>query len=198
MVYGEIAQRIFDILRITPTGNFLNDIVMLILLPSVVLVIFLWFAVNLFLRGHHKKMSALLVLTFYLVIIVKGWYGAFAEFVSNFIILFLIFAGILFFVSRFITKKDLVGGGRESLTKSTGGLIERAQEIRALQHEIRATKRKISELNAQIARWEEKIAGGKGDKIVEEKIKHLESMRDKEEQHLIELESKLEALKRLV
>ncbi len=198
MVYGEIAQWIFDILRITPTGNFLNDIVMLILLPSVVLVIFLWFAVNLFLRGQHKKMSALLALTFYLVIIVKGWYGAFAEFASNFIILFLIFAGILFFVSRFITKKDLVGGGRESLTKSTGGLIERAQEIRALQHEIRATKRKISELNAQIARWEEKIAGGKGDKIVEEKIKHLESMRDKEEQHLIELESKLEALKRLV
>lgn len=192
--YGEIAQKILvDILRISPTaitGNFLMDLVKLIILPSIVLIIFLKFVTDLFLRGH-KWMSNLLAVALFLLIIVNGWYGPFAEFATNYMILFLIFAGILFFITRFVVKESA-----EKLGKGFSP-IGKIKSIRDAQFKLRHVNRKLNQINTQLARLEADFERTKN-KITEQKIKELQQIRDKLEIQKIELEEKIKELKRIV
>jgi predicted membrane protein len=149
----------YEILRIPSeyiTGIFLTDLINLILLPTIVLIIFLNAAAHLFLSGYSKKWQGLVAVVFYLVIITQGWYGPIAIMVKNYVILFLIFAGILFFIGRFITPKQVEG--IEEIGKGIGGPLARAKMIRELQREKKYREEEIKRLEKEIARIKIKLS----------------------------------------
>ena len=141
----------YDILRIPPeavTGVFLTDFINLILLPTIVLIIFLNAAAHLFLSGYSKKWQTLVAVAFYLVIVTQGWYGSIAVAVKNYVILFLIFAGITFFIGRFITPKQVEG--IEGMGRVVGGHIEKIKMLRQLQKELQYREGEVKRLEREI------------------------------------------------
>lgn len=144
-----VEEMIWEFFRIDPmyvSGVFLNDIVNLIILPSVVLILFLDFAASLFMRGSHQKWKLLLSLVFYLVIVLQGFYAPFAVFASSFAVLFLFLAFGLFFFTRFITKSEV--GAIASVASSTIAKKKLCQDRR---NEERYLISEINRLNHEIA-----------------------------------------------
>ncbi len=90
-----------------------------LLIPSVVMIIFLYVSVNMFLRGEHPKIKPLLAITFYITIIYSGFYGTFAMFISSFLPLFIVGTFILFVATRFISPSQM---------KDLGGVASRISE----------------------------------------------------------------------
>ncbi|OYT57326.1 MAG: hypothetical protein B6U68_02065 [Candidatus Aenigmarchaeota archaeon ex4484_14] len=107
----EIMEMIlFDILRVQPsqvTGVFLTDLVNLILLPSLFILLFTKKVADGITHEpqsstlNFKSYSGVMAVALYLVIITQGWYGSIAMFVSNYIIILLAVAAVLFFWTRF-------------------------------------------------------------------------------------------------
>ncbi|RLJ00427.1 MAG: hypothetical protein DRP06_02030 [Candidatus Aenigmatarchaeota archaeon] len=91
-----------------------------LLIPSVVMIIFLYVSVNMFLRGEHPKIKPLLAITFYITIIYSGFYGTFAMFISSFLPLFIAGTFILFVATRFISPSQM---------KNLGGVASKAGEF---------------------------------------------------------------------
>ncbi|MCK4730012.1 MAG: hypothetical protein KAT28_01715 [Candidatus Aenigmarchaeota archaeon] len=91
-----------------------------LLIPSVVMIIFLYVSVNMFLRGEHPKIKPLLAITFYITIIYSGFYGTFAMFISSFLPLFIVGTFILFVATRFISPTQM---------KDLGGITSKASEF---------------------------------------------------------------------
>ncbi len=91
-----------------------------LLIPSVVMIIFLYVSVNMFLRGEHPKIKPLLAITFYITIIYSGFYGTFAMFISSFLPLFIVGTFILFVATRFISPTQM---------KDLGGVASKASEF---------------------------------------------------------------------
>lgn len=91
-----------------------------LLVPSVVMIIFLYVSVNMFLRGEHPKIKPLLAITFYITIIYSGFYGTFAMFISSFLPLFIVGTFILFVATRFISPTQM---------KDLGGIASKASEF---------------------------------------------------------------------
>jgi|GEM_PF-5961851 len=140
-----VEQMIWEFFRISPTmlsGVFLNDIVNFILLPSVVLLVFLGMAADMFLHNVGTKWKGLISMVFYLVIIVQGWYGPFAMFAKSYIILFLIAAGTLFFITRFAMPEHGERSGR-----AVGGIAGKALRLRKLYKEKKFCEDEIRKVN---------------------------------------------------
>ena len=91
-----------------------------LLIPSVVMIIFLYVSVNMFLRNEHPKIKPLLAITFYITIIYSGYYGTFAMFISSFLPLFIVGTFILFVATRFISPSQM---------KDLGGITSKASEF---------------------------------------------------------------------
>ena len=143
-----IEWLLMDLLRIKATaisGVFINDIVNLILLPSVVLLIFLVSAAEAFLGTGKIKWKTLIALTFYLVIIVQGWYGPFAMFAANYILLFIIAAFTMFAITSFVPMKYWRAG--MVVTTKYG---EKAQDIKRLQNELDLKKKERTRTESYI------------------------------------------------
>lgn len=196
MVYGGVAETILiDILRIPAvmiTGNFLKDIVNLIIFPSIVLIIFLNFVSTLFLRGH-SWMKNIFTMALFLVIVVNGWYGPFAAFASNYVILFLIVAGILFFVSRFLPhEKEHI----KSLGKHT--FFGKMKVIRDLEIERRAVIDSLRLVESELSNLNSKIARGVVTEDERQRVKQLSEEKSRLIQRKIEIETELKKLKKIL
>jgi len=93
----------FDILRVEPsmmTGNFLQDIVSLIIMPSVFLIIFSYYAAERLLRGITTRFHVIVALSIYLLIVAQGFYGLFAQFISGYMMLIIAIAFVYFVLAR--------------------------------------------------------------------------------------------------
>jgi len=76
-----------------------------LLVPSVILIIILYVAVNMFLAGTALKIKGLLAIVFYIIIVYQGWYGIIAQFTMAFLPLWLLGIIALFFVGKIFKKK---------------------------------------------------------------------------------------------
>lgn len=85
-----------------------------LLVPSVIMIIFLYIATESFLKGKQTGIKSLLAIVFYIVVVYSGYYGIFAMFVMSYIQLFLIGMFVLFVITRFISISDLLHLGRSA------------------------------------------------------------------------------------
>lgn len=137
-----VEEAVWAFLRLSSppvTGEFLPDIVNLIILPSIILIIFLDFATSLFLGGH-KNLKTLLTIALFMVIIIQGFYAMFATFASNFIMLFLMFAIVLFALTRFLRPEQ-----SERIGTAFGGLGNEWEKQKA-RKKLRENIRKIEDM----------------------------------------------------
>jgi membrane-bound ClpP family serine protease len=119
------------------SGIMINDIVNFILVPSALLLIFLTLAAEAFLPASMRtRWKALLALVFYLVIVTQGFYASFAIFAVNYTILFIIFAFILFAITRFVPMKYW-----KAATHVAAKYGEKTMDIRRLEDELRMKER---------------------------------------------------------
>lgn len=142
-----VEEAVWTFLRIDPSfisGIFINDIVNLIILPSIILIIFLDFVVCRFLREStgRQNLGHILSVALFMVIIVQGWYGPFAMFAKSYIILFLMLAVILFVLNR------IFSGGEEShAAEKVGGILEKHRIIRGIDDELDEKRQRLRNLH---------------------------------------------------
>jgi hypothetical protein len=120
-----------------------------LLVPSVLILIFIWFATNQFLHGLDTKFSSILAIVFYIAIIYSGLYAVIAPIGYNLIIIFLIVSFAVFILSRFFdTRKFLdnskaIGEAVTSLKDAKGGNTKK--KIKKLEKAIEEVDKKINE-----------------------------------------------------
>ncbi|MCK4428745.1 MAG: hypothetical protein KAU95_00090 [Candidatus Aenigmarchaeota archaeon] len=85
-----------------------------LLVPSVIMIIFLYIATDSFLKGKQTGIKSLLAIVFYIVVVYSGYYGPFAMFVMSYVQLFLIGMFVIFVITRFISISDLLHLGRSA------------------------------------------------------------------------------------
>jgi len=185
---GFMEWLLYDVLQVPPemvTGVFLKDLVNLILLPSVVLMFFIFSVTNYFIPPTHKKWSTLLSITFYLVIIVQGFYGIFVSFIQPYIIFFLVTSFVAWVVVRMLPPPYMV-----RVTKITGKFGEKVADIKRIKEELERLKRDRDRVRRYIldarARGEEHTA-----RIFQMRLDEIES-------EINRLEMLLKRLKRVV
>jgi len=131
--FEEYIWSFFKIPSYLRSGIMINDIVNFILVPSALLLVFLTLAAEAFLPADMRnRWKALLALVFYLVIITQGFYASFAIFAVNYTILFIIFAFILFAITRFVPMKYW-----KAATQVTAKYGEKRMDIKRLEDELK-------------------------------------------------------------
>ena len=115
MTSHDIASILFrDILRFSQypgspfTGDILADMVNYFLFPTVFIILFIYIILGVLFTKAQAKFRILVGVTLYLVIIVNGWFSAFALF-GQFYIILLLLLGIFYFV--LIHFGIRIGGG---------------------------------------------------------------------------------------
>jgi hypothetical protein len=131
------------------TGIFMNDVLNLIIVPSIVFIVMLETISGKFLGNDHKNWTHLLSIAFYMLIITQGIYGPLASFISTYMLAFLVLAGIVFLGGKMITLPGAVStvGGAKIITEA---LTEKARLRKELQRKIAYTDNKIRELQNRI------------------------------------------------
>ncbi|MEM7826945.1 MAG: hypothetical protein QXQ40_01830 [Candidatus Aenigmatarchaeota archaeon] len=148
MQVEEMIWEFFRVPSIMRSGIFINDLVNLILLPSIVLLIFLSAAASAFLPADMRvRWKGLVALVLYMVIITQGFYAPFAAFAANYMILFLILAFGMFAITRFIPMKYWKAG-----TKIATKYGEKSQDIKRIQGELKVMRRERARLERNLAR----------------------------------------------
>ncbi len=177
-----------DLLRIPAymiSGNLFQDILYLIFLPSLVLLFFLHYVAASFVPDKKKNWRILVSVAFYLLIIQLGWYGPFATFAVNYMIIFLVIAGLAFFVTRFIRYK-----GGEEIGGAIGKVVARTRRIKDLEEEKRFYQTKLQEARAM---YQQALASN----VPQAAQEWARAIRNYEEK-LREIESELKRLKRVI
>ena len=82
-----------------------------LLVPSVILIVFLFIITKAFLHDINLKVDALLAIVFYIAIVYTGIYGIIASFSFSFLILFLILGFGVFIITRIIRMEWITGAG---------------------------------------------------------------------------------------
>ena len=159
---SEIAEMLFyDILQIQPsvmTGIFLKDLLNFLILPTIVLLIFLDFAASKFIGEEKKVYRKILIVAFYLIIVTQGFYGPFATFAANYMVIFLILAGALFFVGK-------IFGGQSASTigRKIGDLRNKRIEREELRIREKILEDTINDIEREMNRINEFIRNSRGE-----------------------------------
>ncbi len=85
-----------------------------LLVPSVILIIFLYFAVDFVLRGSGLTTKGLLAIVMYIVVVYSGLYGIFAPFAYSYLYLMIILLMAGFFISRLISRESASTGSKKA------------------------------------------------------------------------------------
>ncbi len=85
-----------------------------LLVPSVILIIFLYFAVDFVLRGSGLTTKGLLAIVMYIVVVYSGLYGIFAPFAYSYLYLMIILLMAGFFISRLISRESASAGSKKA------------------------------------------------------------------------------------
>ncbi|MFH1421060.1 MAG: hypothetical protein ABIG30_03830 [Candidatus Aenigmatarchaeota archaeon] len=136
----EITQLLFgDILRCDwclahQTGNIMEDVVMLFLLPTIILILFVYVLLKDLKIIPNKMMRLLLGFAVYMFVIFGGYYNMFAELAKTYFVILIFVLGIMYFVvGHFIkgpaTAEGAPGGGGEP------GLVQKYMESGRVKHD---------------------------------------------------------------
>ncbi len=148
------------------SGDPLLDVLLyLLILPTIILIIFLNSAANIFLQGK-TKWSLLLSMVFYLVIIQQGWYMVFVEFTKSYVLIFLILAGAVFFIGRIIRPGHVKMA--KGLGSSLKGMSKSSKRKRRKEIEI-----ELKRINKEIERVAKFLRNHEKDRKREEYLTEL-------------------------
>jgi len=86
-----------------------------LLVPSVILIVFLFIITKAFLHNTNLKIHALLAIVFYIAIVYTGIYGIIASFSFSFLILFLVLGFGVFIITRVIRMEWITGVGKMAI-----------------------------------------------------------------------------------
>ncbi len=103
-----------------------------LLVPSVILIIFLYFAVDFVLRGSGLTTKGLLAIVMYIVVVYSGLYGIFAPFAYSYLYLMIILLMAGFFISRLISRESASAG-----SKKAGELYKKFKEKMPSEKDLR-------------------------------------------------------------
>ncbi|RLJ02269.1 MAG: hypothetical protein DRP10_01855 [Candidatus Aenigmatarchaeota archaeon] len=105
-----------------------------LLVPSVILILFLYFAVGFVLRGFNSKLKGLLSIVMYIVVVYSGLYSVFAPFAYSYLFLMIILLMAGFFVERLVSREWASAGfkGAGKLYKKLKEKIPSEKDLRKL------------------------------------------------------------------
>ena len=159
-----------------------------LLVPSVILIIFLFMVVKSFLRDINLKIDALLTVVSYIVIVYTGIYGTIASFSFSFLVLFLLIGFGVFIITRIIPIEWIVGVG-----KIARRLGEKQYDIIILKDRKEVLEREKDRINELIE--DEKA---KGEKMDQTKIEAYRSMRDQLDKEIDMLDKQIKRAEKLI
>jgi hypothetical protein len=157
-----------------------------LLVPSVILIIILYLAVDLF--TTRKNIKGLLAIVFYIVIIYQGWYAMIAQFVMAFLPLWLLGVIAIFFLGKIVKKSWVVEGPSKlaktisdfkDLGKITKGKKEDMEKY--LENRKKILKAEESKLRNDIRKNEDKIKEvlkSKRQASIEERLQYQDQIND--------------------
>lgn len=131
------------------TGNVMEDLVMLFLLPTIILILFVYVLLkDLKILSGSKVMKLLIGLAVYLFVIFGGYYSMFAELAKTYFIILIFILGILYFVvGHFIAGPPKEGGGGGGQ-----GLVQKLIEPDKLKYENKKELALVREEKDQLDR----------------------------------------------
>ena len=148
-----IAEIIFSILKVSPTGDIVTDLVNLIFFPHIVIV--LWLAIVYFSNEFtktHKGISLLLAFAFYFFIIWNSWYVFIASLSQMWLALTVGISLFYFIFSKFIHPSATAARGQ--IAQGVGAKIwERRQAGKAIDRmneDLKECKRNIDSITRDL------------------------------------------------
>lgn len=192
MVIQEIVCSLFMLVS-CPTNM---EILLLdyLLVPSVILIIILYGAVNMFLAGTTLKIKGLLAIVFYIVVVRSGLYAIFAPIVMPFLTLWLLGMIALFFGGKIFNKK-WVTEGPSRLAKTVDDWKGLKDEVSSGEKkEEKRLKEAIEKYNNMIEEFSKKLEKEKSEAKkggLEREIENMERVRNELERRLIDIRLKL-------
>jgi hypothetical protein len=135
-----------DILQVSSrlvTGNFADDFIFIIFLPSIFLIAFIYFVSHVVLKGH-RGISILLGIGMYVYIIFAGWYSVMVS-IARFYFPFIIIFGVIAFLFGHFRFGGKGGGGQQR-----GGFSSLVSAFRGTPRE-REIKDTLKQINAALS-----------------------------------------------
>ncbi|MBI4015816.1 MAG: hypothetical protein HY362_03820 [Candidatus Aenigmarchaeota archaeon] len=143
-----IAELIFGILKIQPTGDMTSDLLNLLFFPHIVIVLWLFIVYSRIGTGH-KGLGLLMSFAFYIFVIWNGWY-AFIASAAQFWMLVTVGTSLVIFMLPKILHPSTTAA-RGMLLEKAGGKIwsrrEQGKVIDRLKSDIIVCDEKMRELN---------------------------------------------------
>lgn len=177
MVNGDFMEILFrDILRMTQypgapfTGDILQDLVNFFLFPTIFIILFIYVTLGVLFTKPQAKFRLLVGITLYLVIIVNGWYSAFAIF-GQFYIVLLILLGIFYFILAHFGIRIGGGGG-----KVPGTETEAPRTLKLMKSRREKIEEELEVLEAKLAAAKQKGDAEEAGRLQEEIIKKREEL----------------------
>jgi hypothetical protein len=148
------------------TGEVFTDLVQFFLVPTVFMILIIYFALGSLFGGAHSKFRMLFGIAAYLFVITGGYFRTFALIAGPYF-LFLIFGlGLVWFLLR---QFRLVRGGGGGAPGAGGLLLQRREKV----FESRAKR-----LREQIESVEKQIVGSRDPERIAELTKKLQDLRE--------------------
>jgi len=159
----DIGELIFrDILRMTEypgapfTGNIINDLVMMLFIPSVFIIIVVYTLVGRL--TPHPKLNLLLSLAFYMFIVFGGYFRIFALLAGPYFLFLLIIMGLLFFFLGHIGLRrgagmpgHAAGGGLAGAAVGAGVEGNLINEYESILRSVQQSETSVRDLEAKAA-----------------------------------------------
>lgn len=124
-----------------------------LLVPSVILILFLYFAVGFVLRGFDSTVKGLLAIVMYIVVVYSGLYSVFAPFAYSYLFLMIILLMAGFFVERLINREWASAGykGAGKLYKKLKEKMPSEKDLKKLVALYKTIENEIGRLNKAVS-----------------------------------------------
>lgn len=179
----EIVQFLFgDLLRCPwciaqQSGNVMEDVVMMFLLPTIIIILFVFILLKdlKILRGS-KMMELLIGIGVYLFIVFGGYFEIFAELTKSYFIFLIFLLGVMYFVLGHFMRGGSSGGGGGGITRFAGAMNEKSSDFKSEEHmmkrdqddyraRLKMARHNLDLLNNQIHDYENEVGRLHGDDI---------------------------------
>ncbi len=143
------------------TGNVMEDMVMMFLLPTIIIILFVYVLVSDLKIVRNNWMKLLMGVAFYLFIIFGGFFEIVAQITKTYFIILIFVLGILYFVlghflkgddSRISSKfrRDFSGGGNYSGTPTSDSSTQSKQVKQDYRRQMKLARNQKDLLNKRI------------------------------------------------
>ena len=131
------------------TGNIMTDLFMFFFIPTVFLIVIIFFATGIVLGPTWRGLRLLFGIAAYAYVIVAGYFSVFAYIAGPYFFFLIIVIGLVYFLFRHFRRPTLRGGG----APAPGGPMP-AEAVGVARRSILEIRKRLDEINKDIARTE--------------------------------------------